>query len=161
VKPVETPAEPTTVATVETPAPADEVAVTAAPPPAGTRFGALVDVMIDGHGDGAAVTPGLSVRLGDRLEIDAKALISGSAGMFVGGTVYLATGTLRPQVSAGLPIFFSDGARLGLRGGAGVSYELGPRFSLVGEVGADYFVNPEPNRRSFVLVPLLGAHARL
>lgn len=127
----------------------------------GARLGALLELAIDGQGGGVAITPGITLRLGGRLELAAKALLGGSKGAYLGGTVYLLTGKLRPQVSVGAPLFFSSGARLGLRGAAGVCYDLADQLSVVGELGAEYFVNPEMDRVDFVLVPIVGLHARL
>ena len=139
----------------------DAVEVPVEPARRGVQLGASLEVAIDGKGEGAAITPGLTLRIGSRLEVAAKALLGGSKGVYVGGTAYLMTGRVKPQVSVGLPVFFSSGARVGLRGAAGVCLDVLPRLSVVGEVGAEYFVNPEMDRFDFVLVPLLGLHARL
>jgi len=130
-------------------------------PPAAVRVGALVDVAIDGKGQGAAISPGISLRLIDRFEIAAKALVSGSTGAYLGASVYLTRGRFRPLLGAGVPVFFSNGTRLGVRGAAGLSAELADRLSAVVEVGGEYFFNPEMDRYDLVLVPLLGIHARL
>ena len=157
---------PDRVGTVEPPPPdvlpdgPEAPAPTTVPVP-GLQLGALVDVAIDGGGQGVAVTPGLTARLADRAELAAKALIGGSKGVYLGGSVYLLRGKLRPQLSAGVPIFFSDGARLGVRGGAGLCVDLAARLSAVAEVGAEYFLNPEMDRTDFVIVPVVGVHARL
>lgn len=131
------------------------------PSPPAVWLGAAIDAAIDGKGQGVAITPGLTVRLGARLELAAKALLGGSKGAYLGGTAYLLTGKVKPQLSVGVPIFFSDGARLGLRGAAGACVDVAARLSVVAEVGGEYFVNPEMDRYDFVLVPVVGLHARL
>ena len=130
-------------------------------PKRGARLGALLELAIDGKGEGVAITPGLTLRLGGRVELAAKALLGGSKGAYLGGTVYVLTGKVRPQLSLGAPIFFSSGARVGLRGAAGVCVDVVDQLSVVGEVGGEYFVNPEMDRFDFVLVPIVGLHARL
>lgn len=130
-------------------------------PRTGLRLGALIDIAIDGKGEGVAVSPGVSLALGGRVELFGKALIGGSTGGYLGAAYYFSTGRLRPRVSAGLPLFFSDGIRAGARGGAGVTFAISDRLAVVGELGAEYFFNPEMDRVSFVLVPIVGIHAHL
>jgi hypothetical protein len=133
-----------------------------APAPPAMQLGAVVDVAIDASKfEGFAVSPGISVRLIGKLEAVAKAQIGGAKGLYLGATYYLLDGKLRPQIGAGVPLFFSDGVRVGVRGAVGVCYDLGARLSVVGEVGGEYFFNPEMDRLSFSLVPVVGVHARL
>ena len=131
------------------------------PPARSLRLGAIVDVAIDGRGEGAAVSPGLSLRLADRFELVGKALVSASKGGYLGASVYLTRSRVRPSIGIGIPIFYSGGARVGIRGAAGVTFELADRLSVVAEVGAEKFFNPEMDRVAFVVVPVLGIHARL
>jgi hypothetical protein len=144
--------------------PDDEIEQPIETPPAPTatvRLGALVDIAIDGKGQGAAISPGVSVTLIDRLELVGKAQISGVAGMYVGASYYVLGGRFRPLLAAGAPVFFSNGVRIGVRGAGGLSIELHDRLSVVAEFGAEYFFNPEMDRYGFVLVPVVGVHGRL
>jgi hypothetical protein len=84
-----------------------------------SRFGALVDVAIDGKGEGVAVAPGVSVALHPRVDLAVKALFSGSQGAYVGVTGYLGSGAFCPLLSVGVPVFFSDGVRAGARAAGG------------------------------------------
>jgi len=132
-----------------------------APAPPAMQLGALVDVAIDGKFEGFAVSPGISVRLANKAEVLVKAQIGGSKGVYLGGTYYFLDGKLRPQIGLGLPLFISDGVRVGVRGGLGICFEAAARISVVAEVGGEYFFNPEMDRLSFVVVPVIGVHARL
>lgn len=69
----------------------DDVEVPVEPARRGTQLGASLEVAIDGKGEGAAITPGLTLRIGSRLQVAVKALLGGSKGAYVGGTAYLMT----------------------------------------------------------------------
>jgi hypothetical protein len=153
----------------DAPAPTGDTLDPAAPPAVvahraprrASRFGVLVDVAIDGNGDGVAVAPGVSVALHPRVQLALKGLFSGSQGAFAGVTAYLGGGALQPLVGVGVPVFFSDGVRAGVRGAGGVAWSPSARLRLSAEVGVEYFFNAEDDRAATILVPVLGAHARL
>jgi hypothetical protein len=124
------------------------------------QLGAALEVAIDGTGHGAAVSPGVVIRFVDRIDVVAKAQISGSKGAYLGASVALLRGRFRPFLGAGVPVFFSDGARFGARGAVGLSVELG-KLSIFGEAGGEYFFNPEMDFVQSVFVPVVGVRGRL
>jgi len=124
---------------------------------------------------GSAVFVGATGDLTEQLALDATLILGpglvnsmGTAslpppkfGAYVGAKFAFLTGTWRPLVSAGVPIFFDDGARLFTRFAGGFEYVASRNLSFVLEVGAEYGLNPKDDIRHFALVPSLGATGRL
>jgi len=112
------------------------------------------------HG-GAAAFVGATVDVLPRLQLQGAAILGPSYGGYVGATFALLGGTVRPTLSAGLPIFDSHGARYALRGAAGLELELSRHLSLIIEAGVEYAVNPDMGITSTVFVPAAGVAGRL
>lgn len=134
-----------------------------------SRLGALALGHFDVQG-GAAGLVGATFDLTRRIQVRAAGIVGANFGMFAGVNVALLTGTLRPIVSAGIPLFFNDGARIGVRGAAGLEIVANRHFALIIELGVEHNLNPQDsvefggmlrsiNATSFI--PALGATARL
>ncbi len=134
-----------------------------------SRLGALAIGHFDVKG-GAAVFVGGVFDVTDRIQINAAGIIGPNFGGFAGGSFAFLTGTLRPIASLGVPIFFNDGARVGIRGAAGLEIVANRHFAVILELGVEHNFNPQPmvefggtlrtiNATSFI--PALGASARL
>ncbi len=125
------------------------------------RFGAFALALVDIPNRGAAARIGLTADLTGRLQAQAAALLGATPGGYLGVSFAFLDGDLRPLVSAGLPIFVSDGPRVGVRGAAGIEYVLGRHLSLIAEVGVEHVVNPEMNVVATTFIPAIGAAGRL
>ncbi len=128
-----------------------------------------VQARIDGKLRGAAAAIALSYAPIATLEIEGAALISKQFGAYLGARYRILDTRLRPIVSAGVPVFFSDGARWGARIAGGGEWELSPHVRLLAELGFEHFFNPEVRMvdgveitvEANVFVPILGIAGRL
>jgi hypothetical protein len=84
-----------------------------------------------------------------------------SFGGYAGASFSFLTGTVRPKLAAGMPIFADDGARFFVRGAGGLEYVASRHLSLTAEVGLEVGLNARDDIRSTALVPSLGAVGRL
>ncbi len=134
-----------------------------------TRLAALAIAHIDIKG-GAAMFVGGSFDVTDRVQVRAAGILGANFGGFVGGSFAVLTGSLRPTVSAGLPIFFNDGPRVGIRGAAGLEFVATRNFAVILELGVEYTLNPQEqvefsgmlrSINSTAFIPALGVTARL
>lgn len=134
-----------------------------------SRFGVLAIGHFDVNGGGAAFVGGV-FDVTRRLQARATGIIGPNFGGFAGASFAFLPGTLRPFVAAGVPVFFNDGARFGLRGAAGLEIVANRHFALIVEVGVEHVLNPQMevefggtlrtiNATSFI--PAIGASARL
>ena len=57
-------------------------------------------------------------------------------GGYVGASFALLTGTMRPRVGGGVPMFVSDGLRFSVRAAGGLEWIANRHFSVMAEVGA-------------------------
>lgn len=130
-------------------------------PQSRSRLGAIVIAHIDPSNQGAAVIVGLTADVIDRVQVQGAALLGPASGFYVGGSFAVLDGRVRPIIAAGMPVFFSDGARVALRGAAGVELALNRHFSVIAELGVEYLVNPEPGVSKTLFIPAVGATARL
>jgi hypothetical protein len=114
---------------------------------------------------GAATLVGVTVDAIDRLRVEGAAILGPSYGAYAGATLSLLTGQFRPIISAGFPVFFSDGARYGLRGAGGIELQLNRHFALIAELGIEYNLNPrrdmENDIEEVLFIPAIGAVGRL
>jgi len=126
-----------------------------------SRFGAIVTGNFDIPNGGAAVV-GLTADLIDRVTARAGAIIGPHIGGYVGGTFAFLTKQYRPYVTAGLPVFASNGARYGIRGGAGFEYEVNRHLAFVIEAAVEHEFNPEMGEsKKTLFVPAAGVIGRL
>jgi len=126
-----------------------------------------------GHFDitgGAAIFVGATFDVTERIQVRGTGIIGANLGGFIGGSFAFLTGALRPNISAGLPIFINDGPRVGLRGAAGLEIVANRHFSLLLEVGVEYLLNPQDqvefsgmlrSINSVAFIPALGITGRL
>jgi hypothetical protein len=136
------------------------------------RFGAYLighfDVPFDRKPRGGALLVGATGDVTEQLRAQAAFIIGPKpdtdvtlSGAFAGATFMFLTGNVRPIVSAGFPVFFSNGARIGVRGAGGIEYQINRHISVIAEVGLEYIFNPEPMYVQNIFVPALGASGRL
>lgn len=118
-----------------------------------------------GHFDiprgGGAGLVGITYDVMERLEVNAGAILGPNYGVFAGTSVAILTGDTRPFVAAGMPLFFSNGARIGVRGAGGLEVRLSTKFSLLAELGVEVMLNPEDNILKAAFIPAVGASGRL
>ncbi|HTR54667.1 MAG TPA: tetratricopeptide repeat protein [Kofleriaceae bacterium] len=125
-----------------------------------SRLGALVFGHFDVPHGGAALV-GVTSDLGDRYAVRAAAILGPHFGGYVGGVAAFLTHRYRPYVSAGVPVFYSNGARYGVRGAGGFEYELNRHLALSIEAGVEHTFNTEMDVKATVFVPALGVIGRL
>ncbi len=134
-----------------------------------SRLGALAIGHFDING-GAAAFVGAVFDVTPRIQVNAAGILGPNFGGFAGANFAFLTGTLRPIASLGVPIFFNDGARVGIRGAAGLEIVANRHFAVILELGVEHNFNPQQmlevdgtlrkiNATSFI--PALGASARL
>jgi hypothetical protein len=128
---------------------------------ASPRFGAIVLAHVDPVNLGGAGLIGAIVEVADRVQVRAAALLGPAPGAYLGGSFAILTGRVRPFVSAGMPMFFSDGPRFALRGAGGVELALSTRIGLLAELGVEHVFNPEDSVTPTLFIPAVGAIARL
>ena len=162
---------PVMFALAEIPAPVVPVVAAAAvgngvratvPEPVPSKIGVTavgrVDVL---HGGGAALV-GATFNASPRFQAQAAALLGPSYGGYLGATLALVGGKLRPIVSAGVPMFMSNGARFGVRGAGGVDFAVTRHIALIVELGVERMLNAESDvQHTTMLIPALGAVGRL
>jgi hypothetical protein len=134
-----------------------------------SRLGALAFGHFDFSGGGAGLV-GATVDVTDRLEVEAAAVLGPNYGGYAAASFAILTGSLRPIVSVGMPVFASDGARYAVRGAGGLELVANRHFALIVELGVEHNLNPQTSvdvggmARSITatsLIPALGVSARL
>lgn len=133
-----------------------------AEPPAVSRFGGIALAHVDPSNGGGAAVVGLTAAVIDRVTVRAAAILGPYFGGYVGGSVAVLTGRVRPIIAVAMPMFSSDGFRFALRGAGGVELQLTHNVALVAELGVEHLVNPQDSVTSPTLfVPALGLTGRL
>lgn len=156
--------EPTRVATVTEPVDPEDARADAAissARPAAPRLAALALAHVDYKVRGVGGFVGASFAVSDRLAVIGGGLIGGAAGAYLGGSFSLLDGAIQPRLSAGVPLFFSDGARIAIRGAGGVSWKALTRFALIGELAVEHYFDPEFTHKPTIVVPTIGIQASL
>jgi hypothetical protein len=103
---------------------------------------------------GAVLAPCLGVGFG-LLELFGNALLGGNQGLETGAR--LAGGKkLAPFLSVSVPVFFIEGARVGVRGAVGGRYRLGNGWALTVEAGGSMLTDPPPGLSRGVGLVSLG-----
>lgn len=126
-----------------------------------SRVGAYAMEHLDIPHGGAATLVGVTFDVIDRLRVEGAAIIGPNYGGYAGATFAVLTGKFRPIVAVGVPMFFSDGARYGMRGAGGLELQLNRHLALVAEVGVEFMLNPENDIKELVFIPAIGALGRL
>jgi len=137
-----------------------------------SRIGALAF----GHFDfsstsvGAAGLVGATLDATERLELQAAGIIGPNYGGYFGASFAILTGTFRPLVAAGMPVFESSGARFAVRGAVGLEVAANRHFALIVELGVEHDLNPQSQLEiggmprsvtATTIIPALGMSARL
>ena len=125
------------------------------------RIGALAMAHLDLPRGGGAALIGLTLDVTGALQIQGAAILGPTYGGYAGAAFAFLDGSLRPFLSAGMPIFVSNGARYGVRGGGGVELQVTRHVSLIAELGAEVMLNPEDNILRAAFIPAIGASGRL
>ena len=159
--------DPTTTGTTTTSTTTTSISATLAPARR-SSLAAMVAWHVDPlHGTdafpvGSTVLVGAALDVTPRLSLQGAALLGAYFGPYVGGTFAFLTGKLRPLVSVGVPLLIANGARVSLRGGAGVELVLNRHLAFTVEVGVERVLNPEDDIMNETLfVPSLGMTGRL
>lgn len=126
-----------------------------------SRVGAFALAHLDVPHKGAAGFVGVTFDVIERLQIQGAAILGPNYGGYAGATFSILSGKFRPIVSAGMPIFMSDGARYALRGAGGLELQINRHVSLIAELGVEYLLNPESDIETTVFIPAVGASGRL
>lgn len=126
-----------------------------------SRVGAYAMEHLDIPHKGAATLVGVTFDVIDRLRVEGAAIIGPNYGGYAGATLAILTGKFRPIVAVGMPVFFSDGARYGMRGAGGLELQLSRHIALVAELGVEFMLNPENDIKELVFIPAIGAMGRL
>lgn len=157
-------AEPVVAPPVETRQAAPEgpgLRASSTPPSRPSKLGFLAVAHLDPKNQGGAAILGVTYDVVDRVELQAAALLGPVQGTYAGAAVSLLTGTLRPIVAVGVPVFFSNGARVALRGAAGVELRFAGHFSAVAELGVEHLLDPEMSVTPTLVIPAIGLIGRL
>jgi hypothetical protein len=125
------------------------------------KLGGLLRADIDGQFRGAVVAVGVSYGVASAVDVMLVGLIGRDKGLEPSSNIYVMQGLAKPFVTLGVPVFFIDGARVGLRGGAGIQLDVAPSVGFMASLSAVYFPSLPDSYDNFVLVPSLGVQARL
>jgi tetratricopeptide (TPR) repeat protein len=126
-----------------------------------SRIGIIAMAHLDIPRGGGAGIVGATYDVIERLEVHAGAILGPNYGAYAGASFAILTGETRPFVAVGVPLFFSNGARVGARGAGGLEVRLSKKFSLIAELGAEVMLNPEDNILKLAFIPAVGASGRL
>jgi hypothetical protein len=111
---------------------------------------------------GACLVLGLTFAVHDHLEMGASALLGHDKGVEPQLTFFvLGRSAWKPLINAGVPIFFVNGARVGVRGAVGVQWDVHRRFGVFTQVGGAYFPNAQQGYLSAVFLPAIGVQGRI
>jgi hypothetical protein len=138
---------------------------TTAPPERSTshrgQVGAMVRFDVDGNTFKSGVlVAGATVGIGDHLEASLSGLLGHNKGFEPELAVLLLKGVAKPVVFAGVPVFFADGARVGIHAGAGLALDPARAWGVLFRVAVTQFLNAPDGMTATVFVPSLGAQAR-
>lgn len=129
------------------------------PPP--SKLGVFAFAHVDPKSKGAAGFVGASYEVISRLQVEGAAILGAKFGGYVAARYAFLEGMFRPTITAGMPVFISNGARYAVRGAGGVEVALHRHLSLVAEFGVEHVFNPEANIASTSIIPAVGAVGRL
>ena len=126
-----------------------------------SRLAGIAVAHLDIPRGGAAALVGLSFDISGALAVQGAVVLGPTYGAYAGAAFAFLDGKLRPYAAAGMPIFFSNGARVGVRAGGGAEIVVTRHVSLIAEVGVEVMLNPEDNIIKAALIPAIGASGRL
>ncbi len=122
---------------------------------------ASAEALIDEKLEGAAALLGVIVDITGGLAVRGAAIVGPNSGGYVGATYTFLTGSWRPVVSAGMPVFSDAGVRFGLRAAGGVEIPASKHVSIVVELGYEHYLNANAGIIADRFVPALGVNAKL
>ena len=154
---VVTPVGPTT--TTESTDTGISAGVTPEEPPG--KLGFFAYEHVDIQFKGAATFVGAAYEVMPQLQAEGGGVLGPKLGAYLGARYAILPGKLRPVVAVGMPLFFSDGARFGVRGAGGLEVIVHKHVAVAAEIGVEHVFNPEMNFASTTFIPALGAIIRL
>jgi hypothetical protein len=125
------------------------------------QLGAFIRADIDGEGQGAVMAPGVSFGIGGHIEPAAAGLIGRHKGAWAGVRLFALRSALKPSLLLGSPVFFVDGARVGLQGSLGLLWDASRHVGAFVDVGIVHFPSPPDGYQATFFVPSVGIQARL
>jgi hypothetical protein len=126
------------------------------------QLGAFIRADIDGEGQGAVVAPGISFGIGDHIEPAVAGLIGRPRkGAWLGVRLFVLRSALKPSLLLGAPVFFVDGARVGLQASLGVLWDASRHVGAFVDVGIVHFPSTADGYGATFLVPSAGIQTRL
>jgi tetratricopeptide (TPR) repeat protein len=162
---------PVTIALAEIPPPVveaphtiyvnDGLRTSTAVEPARARIGVVALAHVDLSNGGGAGLVGVTADVTPRLQAQVAAILGPSSGGYAGASLAILDGSVRPILSAGVPVFASHGARIAIRAAAGLELALNRHLALIAELGVEYLTNPEADVERTLFVPAIGAAGRL
>ena len=126
-----------------------------------SRIGGVVLAHIDPSNSGAAVRLGVVFDATSQLSVQGAALVGPTSGAYLGASYAITETRVRPIVSVGAPLFFSDGPRIAVRAAGGVEIAFGRHLSLIAELGVERMLNAEDGVSATLFIPAIGAAGRL
>ena len=124
------------------------------------RPGASFGVAVAVQEPAASGLVGLSYGLSKRVDLEASALIGSNIAAYAGGRLFITTDRVRFSVSGGVPVFFIDGAKPGVRGGGAIGALITNRIGVTLDLGIEHYFDIG-ELDSTLVVPRLVLEARL
>ncbi len=149
------------VITTSNPTLPDPGLVAAVEPEQRSKLAGLALVHLDIPRGGAAALVGLAYDISGPFQVQGTAILGPTYGAYFGAAFAFLDGKVRPFAAAGLPMFVSNGIRVGLRGAGGAEIVITKHVSLIAELGAELMLNPEDNILKVAFIPAVGAAGRL
>lgn len=126
------------------------------------QIGAIARVDVDPIHIGARAAVGVTFGVVDQLDVGVSALLGRDLGVEPQLTFFFRPRTaLKPLINLALPIFFTSGADAGVRGAAGLQWDLTRHIGIFGQVGGAYFPAAQAGYAHGVFLPSLGAQGRI
>jgi hypothetical protein len=126
----------------------DDEAPSLEEPEAHLTSGVIGIARIDGnHWKGFAGGLGIEYAANDHFGVELAGLKSDVYGAYAGARYIFFTGSLRPYLAAGIPLFFftddsnANRVSVGVRAAAGIELRLNSHLSVQGDVGIEHFFN--------------------
>jgi len=143
-----------------------EVAVSVTPTPMESlshqgQLGLAVRGELSARTQGGIPSVGATYGIAGAIEIGVAALIAEDFGIRpTAAWLFRPTGSLKPTVALGVPVFFADRARAGVHGGLGLTWDMSRHLGVLLGAAVEHFPSaPEPLNRTVLLLSA-GLHAR-
>ncbi len=139
----------------------DEVGTPSEPDARRSRLGGIALAHLDVVRGGGAALVGLTFDVSGALQVQGTAILGPTYGAYAGASFAFLDGSFRPFAAGGMPIFFSNGARVGVRAAGGLELVITRHVSLIAELGGELMLNPEDNILKVAFIPAVGVSGRL